>query len=69
LIWRVRIAARPDAASRHFLNDQVALKCLYLTVRRLDRTGRGRRRWMSCWKAALNAFQSTFEGPLLPAGE
>jgi hypothetical protein len=34
---------------------------LYLTVRSLDPTGRGRVRWMNRWKAALNAFAVTFE--------
>jgi putative transposase len=42
--------------------EQAALKCLYLTVRSLDPTGRGRVRWMNRCKAALNAFAITFEG-------
>ncbi|MSS85502.1 hypothetical protein FYJ24_12325, partial [Actinomycetaceae bacterium WB03_NA08] len=33
-----------------------ALKCLYLTVRSLDPTGRGQVRWTMRWKPALNAF-------------
>ncbi|HEX5247798.1 MAG TPA: IS256 family transposase [Gaiellaceae bacterium] len=46
----------------HFPNEQAALKCLYLTVRSLDPTGRGRARWITRWKPALNAFAITFEG-------
>jgi putative transposase len=52
---------RPVRARGHFPNEQAALKCLYLTVRSLDPTGRGRARWMNRWKAALNAFAVTFE--------
>jgi transposase-like protein len=50
----------------HFPNEQAALKCLYLTVRSLDPTGRGRARWITRWKPALNAFAVTFEGRLEP---
>jgi putative transposase len=50
----------------HFPNEQAALKCLYLTVRSLDPTGRGRARWINRWKPALNAFAVTFEGRLDP---
>ena len=46
----------------HFPNEQAALKCLYLTIRSLDPTGRGRARWINRWKPALNAFAVTFEG-------
>jgi len=46
----------------HFPNEQAALKCLYLTVRSLDPSGRGRARWITRWKPALNAFAITFEG-------
>ena len=46
----------------HFPNEQAALKCLYLTLRSLDPTGRGRQRWSNRWKPALNAFAVTFEG-------
>jgi len=55
---RFRRAVR---ARGHFPNEQAALKCLYLT-RSLDPTGRGRARWITRWKAALNAFAVTFEG-------
>jgi putative transposase len=30
----------------------------------LDPTGAGRRRWITRWKAALNAFDITFDGRL-----
>ncbi|WP_147281206.1 transposase, partial [Gaiella occulta] len=46
----------------HFPNEQAAMKCLYLTIRSLDPTGRGRARWSNRWKPALNAFAVTFEG-------
>jgi len=46
----------------HFPNEQAAMKCLYLTIRSLDPTGRGRQRWSNRWKPALNAFAVTFEG-------
>jgi putative transposase len=35
---------------------------LCLTIRSLDSTGRGRARWITRWKPALNAFAVTFEG-------
>jgi hypothetical protein len=54
--------SRSDRARGHFPNEQAALKCLYLTVRSLDPTGRGRQRWSNRWKPALNAFAVTFEG-------
>lgn len=60
---RMRRATR---ARWHFPNDQAALKCLYMVVRSLDPTRRGKRRWMNRWKPALNAFAITFEGRLLP---
>jgi transposase-like protein len=56
---RFRRAVR---ARGHFPTEQAALKCLYLTVVSLDPTGRGRRRWTNRWKAALNAFDITFDG-------
>jgi transposase-like protein len=42
----------------HFPNEQAALRCLYLTIRSLGPTGRGRNRW----KPGLSAFAVTFEG-------
>lgn len=56
---RYRRAVR---ARGHFPNDAAALKCLYLVTRSLDPTGRGRARWATRWKPALNAFAITFEG-------
>ena len=60
---RFRRAVR---ARGHFPNDQAALKYLYLTIRSLDPTGRGRARWAMRWKPALNAFAITFEGRIIP---
>ena len=51
-------------ARGHFPTEQAALKCLYLTTMSLDPTGRGRARWTNRWKAALNAFEITFDGRL-----
>jgi putative transposase len=62
---RYRRAVR---ARGHFPNDQAALKCLYLVTRSLDPTGKGRARWATRWKPALNAFAITFEGRINPAG-
>lgn len=53
---------RAGRARGHFPNDAAALKCLYLVTRSLDPTGRGRARWATRWKPALNAFAITFEG-------
>jgi putative transposase len=60
---RFRRAVR---ARGHFPSDQAALKCLYLTLRSLDPTGRGRQRWAIRWKPALNAFALMFEGRIIP---
>jgi transposase-like protein len=51
-------------ARGHFPTEQAALKCLYLALMGLDPTGRGRGRWTMRWKAALNAFDITFDGRL-----
>jgi putative transposase len=56
---RYRRAVR---ARGHFPNDAAALKCLYLVTRSLDPTGKGRARWITRWKPALNAFAIVFEG-------
>ncbi|MDN3360060.1 IS256 family transposase [Actinomadura sp. DC4] len=61
---RIRRAVK---ARGHFPNEQAALKCVYLAVMSLDPTGKGRKRWISRWKAALNAFEITFEGRLAAA--
>ncbi|WP_405166540.1 IS256 family transposase [Nocardia sp. NBC_01499] len=58
---RIRRAVR---ARGHFPNEQAALKCVYLAVMALDPTGEGQKRWITRWKAALNAFDITFEGRL-----
>jgi putative transposase len=58
---RIRRAVR---ARGHFPNEQAALKCVYLAVMSLDPTGTGRKRWITRWKTALNAFEITFEGRL-----
>jgi transposase-like protein len=60
---RIRRAVR---ARGHFPNEQAALKCIYLAVMALDPTGTGRRRWITRWKPALNAFDLAFEGRLNP---
>lgn len=59
---RFRRAVR---ARGHFPTENAALKCVYLTVRSLDPTGKGRQRWMNRWKQPLNAFAVTFEGRIL----
>lgn len=51
---------RSIRARGHFPDDQAALKCMYLTVRSLDPTGKGQVRWVARWKPALNAFAVTF---------
>lgn len=35
------VSAAPSEPEAHFPNEQAALKCLYLTIRSLDPTGRG----------------------------
>jgi putative transposase len=54
-------------ARGHFPTDNAALKILYLTVTSLDPTGKGRTRWSNRWKAALNAFDMTFDGRISAA--
>jgi transposase-like protein len=61
---RYRRAVR---ARGHFPTEHAALKCLYLVTRSLDPTGRGRTRWVTRWKPALNAFAITFEGRIVPS--
>ena len=51
-------------ARGHFPTEQAAMKCLYLAIMSLDPTGKGRKRWTNRWKAALNAFDMTFDGRL-----
>jgi transposase-like protein len=54
-------------ARGHFPTEQAALKVLYLTVRSLDPTGRGAKKWSNRWKAALNALDITFDGRISAA--
>jgi len=56
---RYRRAVR---ARGHFPTEQAALKCPYLAIRPLDPTGKGRARWATRWKPALNAFAISFNG-------
>jgi hypothetical protein len=51
----------------HVPTGQAALNCVYLAVMSLDPTGTGRKRWMTRWKPALNAFEIAFDGRLSPA--
>jgi putative transposase len=51
-------------ARGHFPTEQAAMKCLYLALTSLDPSGKGRVRWSNRWKAALNAFDITFDGRL-----
>jgi len=55
---------RSVKARGHFPTEQAALKHLYLVIISLDPTGQGRQRWSNRWKAALNAFDITFDGRL-----
>ena len=43
-------------------SETAALKRLYLAMLSLDPTGTARQRWSNKWKAALNAFEITFDG-------
>ncbi|OKJ13627.1 IS256 family transposase [Kitasatospora sp. CB01950] len=58
---RIRKAVRSRG---HFPNEQAALKCVYMAIMSLDPTGACRKRWMTRWKAALNAFEIAFDGRL-----
>ncbi len=53
---------RSVKARGHFPNEQSALNHLYLVLVSLDPTGRGRQRWVTRWKPALNAFAIMFPG-------
>ena len=55
---------RSVKARGHFPTEQAALKHLCLVIISPDPTGRGRQRWSNRWKAALNAFDITFDGRL-----
>jgi transposase-like protein len=51
-------------ARGHFPTEAAALKCVYLAIMALDPTGTGRKRWITRWKAPLNAFALAFPGRL-----
>jgi putative transposase len=51
-------------ARGHRTTEQAALKFVYLAIMSLDPTGKGRKRWVSRWKAPLNAFELAFPGRL-----
>lgn len=63
-----RVEQRPAAESRErprvIPTEQAALKCLYLAIMSLGPRRAAPRRWTKRWKAALNAFDSTFDGRL-----
>ena len=56
-------------ARGHFPTEQAALKCIYLALMSLDPKGTGQKRWSNRWKAALNAFEITFDGRLSATGK
>ena len=60
---RLRRAVR---ARGHFPQRAGCAQVSHLTHRSLDPTGRGRARWITRWKPALNAFALTFEGRIIP---
>ena len=60
---------RAVRARGHFPTEQAARNCVYLVTRSLDPTGRGRARWVTRWKPALNAFAITFDGRLNPTSQ
>ena len=47
-------------ARGHFPTEQAALKCVYLAIMSIDPTDKRRKRWVSRWKAPLNAFELAF---------
>ncbi|GAU71576.1 hypothetical protein SSP35_51_00070 [Streptomyces sp. NBRC 110611] len=61
---RIRRTVR---ARGHFPSEAAALKCVYLAVMSLDPTGKGRKRWITRWKLALQAFDIAFDGRLSAA--
>ncbi|MGW9032171.1 transposase, partial [Streptomyces sp. NPDC055722] len=66
-IESVNARIRKVRARGHFPNEQAAIKCVYMAIMSLDPTGQGRKRWSQRWKAALNAFEITFDGRLSAA--
>ena len=55
-------------ARGHFPTEAAALKCVYMAIMSLDPTGKGSNAGPSGLKAALNAFDITFDGRF-PPGE
>ena len=51
-------------ARGHFPTEQAAVKCVYPAIMSLNPIGKGRKHWSNRWKAALNAFEITFDGRL-----
>lgn len=58
---RIRRAVK---ARGHFPTEAAGMKCVYLAIMSIDPTGKARQRWSNRWKAALNAFEITFDGRL-----
>ncbi|MFJ4007764.1 transposase [Streptomyces sp. NPDC090023] len=58
---------RAASACGHFPNEQAALKRLCLATLAIDPTGRGRQRWNTHWKSALDEFDVLFDGRLTAA--
>jgi transposase-like protein len=63
---RIRKAVK---ARGHFPTEAAAIKCIYLALRSLDPTGKGRQRWTNRWKPALNAFTVAFPGRIIRAAK
>lgn len=56
---------RRATRARAFPHRTSLTQCLYLVTRLLDSAGREPARWAIRWKAALNAFATTFESRIL----
>ena len=53
-----------ESARGHLPTQQATLKSLYLECNDLEPDRKGRKRLTNRWKAALNAFDITFDGRL-----
>ncbi|MFE6738018.1 hypothetical protein ACFVGL_05320 [Streptomyces tubercidicus] len=62
--WPVVTGVGVQSPGDDMHSEAAALKCVYLPVMRLDPTGKGRKRWKTCWKRALQAFNVAFDGRL-----
>ncbi|MFE5540372.1 hypothetical protein ACFQ78_32155 [Streptomyces sp. NPDC056519] len=58
---RIRKAVRTRG---HIPNEQAAIKCVSMAIVSLDPASQGRQGWTQRWKAALDAFDFTFDGRL-----